>query len=90
MIRNGNICFVPTRLAAPEICDREFISGLSVSPVALTPGTYQTDCGSVWPHLFRCVKSNVKSRAGGFSFFCFFFWHPQIATVQEKRCEREK
>lgn len=36
MIRNGNICFVPTSLAAPEICDREFISGLSVSSVPLT------------------------------------------------------
>lgn len=58
MIRNGNICFVPTRLAAPEICDREVISGLSVSPVALTMagGTYQTDCGSFWLHLFLCVN----------------------------------
>lgn len=36
MIRNGNICFVPTSLAAPEICDREFISGLSVSSAPLT------------------------------------------------------
>lgn len=67
MIRNGNICFVPTRLAAPEICDREFISGLSVSPVALTMvgGTYQTDCGSFWFHLFFCInlqQGNVESR----------------------------
>lgn len=43
MIRNGNICFVPTSLAAPEICDREFISGLSVSSAPMTireGGTY--------------------------------------------------
>lgn len=57
MIRNGNICFVPTRLAAPEICDREFISGLSISPVAPTMagGPYQTGCGSLWLHLFLCI-----------------------------------
>lgn len=86
MIRNGNICFVPTRLAAPEICDREFISGLSVSPVTLTKvrGTYQTDCGSFWLHLFLCInlqQDNVESRAGRYSFL-----HHQIVTVQEKSC----
>lgn len=58
MIRNGNICFVPTRLAAPEICDREFISGLTVSPVAVTMvgSTYQAGCGGFWLHLCLCLN----------------------------------
>lgn len=76
MIRNGNICFVPTRLAAPEICDREFISGLTVSPVAVTMvgSTYQADCGGFWLHLCLCLNlqqdnsCTLKAGAGKLSF----------------------
>lgn len=92
MIRNGNICFMPTRLAAPEICDREFISGLSISPVALTltgerGGLIRLYFRSLWLHLFLCInlqQDNVESTA-----WRFLFLHHQILMVEGKSCKEK-
>lgn len=93
MIRNGNICFVPTSLAAPEICDREFISGLSVSSVSLTMGggnyvqAYigcQTHCGRFLVKHFSHKVENLE-KDNSHTLVDFHFCSGKLRNIPQKR-----